>query len=66
VVERELKLASFWESIPARSKLKADIQQILVSERFNTLPDIFTIRHRIISRVMEIAEKNNDRIRYAS
>lgn len=66
VVERELKLASFWESIPARNKLKADIQQILVSERFNRLPDMFANRHRIISRVMEIAEKNNDRIRYAS
>jgi type I restriction enzyme R subunit len=25
-VERELKLAGFWESIPARNKLKADIQ----------------------------------------
>ena len=27
VVERELKLAGFWESIPARNKLKAEIQE---------------------------------------
>lgn len=66
VVERELKLTSFWESIPARSKLKAEIQQILVSEAFKSLPNVVANRNQIISRVMEIAEKNNDRILYAS
>ena len=66
VVERELKLASFWESIPARHKLKAEIQQILVSDDFRVLPNVVTKRNQIISRVMEIAEKNNDRILYAN
>ncbi|SDY12171.1 type I restriction endonuclease subunit R [Nitrosomonas sp. Nm33] len=66
VVERELKLASFWESVPARNKLKAEIQQILLSETFHTLPNLIAKRNQIISRVMEIAEKNNDRIMYAS
>jgi type I restriction enzyme, R subunit len=66
IVERELKLASFWESIPARNKLKAEIQQILVSDTFRTLPNVVAHRNPIISRVMEIAEKNNDRILYAS
>lgn len=65
VVERELKLASFWESAPARNKLKAEIQQILLSEAFHTLPDLISKRNQIISRVMEIAQKNNDRILYA-
>ena len=65
VVERELKLASFWESIPARAKLKAEIQGILVSEKFKTMPNLVANRNQIISRVMEIAEKNNDRILYA-
>ena len=27
VVERELKLTGFWESIPARNKLKAELQK---------------------------------------
>ena len=31
VVERELRLAGFWESIPARNKLKAEIQEILLA-----------------------------------
>jgi type I restriction enzyme R subunit len=66
VVERELKLASFWESVPARNKLKAEVQQILLSDAFRTSPNVVAKRNQIISRVMEIAEKNNDRILYAS
>lgn len=65
VIERELKLTGFWESIPARLKLRADIQQILISQRFVILPGIFSNREQIISRCIELAEKNNDRILYA-
>lgn len=64
-VKRELKLAGFWESIPARNKLKAEIQSTLLRPSFETLPDIVTKRDAIISRVMEIAERNNDIILYA-
>jgi len=66
VVERELKLTSFWESVPARNRLKAEIQQILLSAAFIALPNVWANRNQIISRVMEIAEKNNDRILYAA
>ena len=65
LVERELKLASFWESIPARNKLKADIQTTLLQPAYTKLPNLLQNRARIISRVMEIAEKNNDVILYA-
>jgi type I restriction enzyme R subunit len=65
VVERELQLTGFWESIPARNKLKAEIQQLLLSPDFIKVPNIIKNREHIISRVMEIAEKNNDRILYA-
>lgn len=64
-VERELKLTGFWESIPARNKLKADIQKTLLQPEFAKLPGLVTNRARIISRVMEIAEKNHDAILYA-
>jgi type I restriction enzyme R subunit len=64
-VERELKLTGFWESIPARNKLKADVQKILLQPEFSKLPDLVKNRAQIISRVMEIAEKNNDAILYA-
>ena len=65
VVERELKLTGFWESIPARNKLKAEIKKILLSEKFICLPKMKENYKHIISRIIEIAEKNNDIILYA-
>jgi type I restriction enzyme, R subunit len=65
-VERELKLTGFWESIPARNKLKADLQNILLAPEFNKLPGLIARRAQLISRIMEIAEKNNDIILYAA
>jgi type I restriction enzyme R subunit len=65
-VERELKLTGFWESIPARNKLKADIQKTLLQPEFAKLPGLVVNRARIISRLLEIAEKNNDTILYAA
>ena len=65
VVERELQLAGFWGSIPARKKLEAEIQKILLSKEFSAIPNLFSNRKQIIAKVMERAEKNNDRILYA-
>ncbi|ABI69547.1 type I restriction endonuclease subunit R [Syntrophomonas wolfei] len=65
IVERELKLTGFWGSIPARNKLKAELQRMLLSEEYIILPNVVKNRHHIISRIMEIAEKNNDIILYA-
>lgn len=65
-VERELKLVGFWESIPARNKLRADLQKILLSEQFKGLPGIVKRRDAILARIMEIAEKNTDIIRFAA
>jgi len=65
VVKREIELTGFWDSIPARNKLKAEIQKVLLSERFNKLPNIIKKRNEIISRVMEVAQANHDRILYA-
>jgi len=65
IIERELRLASFWESIPARNKLKAEIQKILLDPDFASLPGLVNSRAHVISRIMEIAEKNNDIILYA-
>ena len=64
-VERELQLTGFWESIPARNKLKADIQRTLLQPEYAKLPGLVPNRAHLISRVMEIAEKNHDIILYA-
>ena len=65
IVERELKLTGFWESIPARNKLKAELQSTLLQEEFKELPGIRQNWASLLSRIMEIAEKNNDVILYA-
>ena len=65
VIKRELKLTGFWESIPARNRLKAEIQKALLQPRFLVLPNLVRKRNQIISRAMEIAKKNNDIILYA-
>ena len=58
-------MAGFWESIPARNMLKAEIQQTLLAPEFAKVPELIKNRARIISRVMEISEKNNDIILFA-
>jgi type I restriction enzyme, R subunit len=65
-VERELKLIGFWESIPARNKLKAHIKTTLLQPDYSTLPNVVQNREHIITRVIELAEKNNDAILYAT
>jgi type I restriction enzyme R subunit len=65
VIEQELQLTGFLESIPASNKLQSEIQKILLSPDFIKLPNIVHNRQRIISRIMELAKKNNDTILYA-
>jgi type I restriction enzyme R subunit len=65
-IERELKLTGFWESIPARNKLVADLQKTLLQQEFIGMPHLAANRKHIISRMMEIAEKNNDLIQFAN
>jgi type I restriction enzyme, R subunit len=63
----ELQLKGFWDSIPAGNRLKASLQELLLSrEFFDKLPNVMQKRGEIISRIMEIAESNNDTILYAS
>ena len=64
-VKLELGLTGFWESLPARNRLKAEIQKVLVQSSFAKLPNLLGKRAQVNSRVMEIAEKNNDIILYA-
>lgn len=66
VIDRELRLTGFWESLPARNKLKAEIQKVLLDPEFKSLhPILIRNRKQIISRIMEIAQKNNDIILFA-
>jgi hypothetical protein len=42
-----------------------DIQRVLLQSEFANLPGVIPKRAQIISRVIEIAKKNNDTVLYA-
>ncbi len=62
LVATEIKLTGFWDSLPAQSKLKAELQKMLLSPEFKDLPNIITKRSEIISRIMELAKTNHFKI----
>src|SRR5699024_11150725 len=43
-LERELKLTGFWGSIPARNKLKAELQKVLLAPEYAHVPNLVTKR----------------------
>ena len=60
MVERELSLTGFWDSSPAKKKLEAELQKVLLSSTFKQLPNIIQKREHIISRIMEIAHRDRE------
>ncbi len=62
LVSNELKLMGFWDSAPTQAKLKSEIQKLLLSKQFNTVPNIMIKRKELISRIMEISKTNHFRI----
>jgi type I restriction enzyme R subunit len=46
--------------------LRADIQRILLQSEYSALPGLVKNREHIITRILEIAEKNNDTVLYAA
>ena len=52
-IERELKMTGFWESIPARNKLVADLQKTLLQPEFIQLPHVTADRKQKWPRLSE-------------
>ncbi len=59
LIQREVRTAGFWGSIPAQNRLKADLQECLLSERFYTYPNMMAKWRPLISRLMEWARENH-------
>jgi type I restriction enzyme, R subunit len=59
LIEREIRFTGFWQSIPAQNRLKAELQELLLSERFCTYPNMLQKYREIISRLMEWARANH-------
>ncbi|MGA9994526.1 MAG: HsdR family type I site-specific deoxyribonuclease [Pyrinomonadaceae bacterium] len=62
LLETELQLKGFWDNIPARNKLRASLQELLLSPSFINLPNVIKKRGEVISRTLETAETNHDTI----
>lgn len=62
LVATEIKLTGFWDSTPAQLKLKAELQKLILSPEFKTIPNIITKRNELISRIMELAKTNHFKI----
>ena len=62
LVEREIRLTGFWNSTPAQSKLKAELQKLLLSPQFNKIPGIVSKRSQLVSRIMELAKTSHSKI----
>ena len=61
-LQTELRLHGFWTNTPAQSRLKSELQQILLSPEFCTMPGIFAKRQQIITRIMEVAKAKHSTI----
>ncbi|MED0887005.1 HsdR family type I site-specific deoxyribonuclease [Bacillus mycoides] len=59
LVRNEIELTGFWDSPPAQSKLKAELQRLLVSKKYIILPNVRKKYKHLISRIMELAKVNH-------
>lgn len=63
ILETELKMIGFWDSPPARTRLKSEIQRILLNKDYwNKLPNLQQNYNATISKILEWAEANNETI----
>ncbi len=62
LVATEIRLTGFWDSVPAQHKLKGELQKLLLSPEFSTLPQVIPKRAELISRIMEVAKNNHFKI----
>ena len=62
LVVREIQTAGFWNSIPAQNRLKAELQQLLLSEEFSGYPKMKGKWRELVSRLIEWARENHGMI----
>ncbi len=59
LISQEVRTAGFWSSIPAQNRLKAELQQLLLSEEFSRYPHMLSKWRPLVSRLMEWARENH-------
>lgn len=59
LISREIKMKGFWDSVPAKNKLEADLKALLLSPEYFTMPNMFQKHKEMISRLLEHSRKNH-------
>ena len=59
LIAGEIVSAGFWSSTPAQSRLKAELQQVMLSEEFSKYPNMMVKWRPLITRLMEWARENH-------
>ncbi|MFE6168446.1 type I restriction endonuclease subunit R [Viridibacillus arvi] len=59
LIKNEIQLTGFWDSPAAQSRLKGNIQKILLSKEYNILPNMRRKYGELTSRIMELAKVNH-------
>jgi len=59
LIKNEIQLTGFWDSSSAQSRLKGNIQMMLLSKEYNILPNMRRKYKELISRIMELAKVNH-------
>lgn len=55
----EIVSAGFWTSMPAQSRLKAELQQVMLSEQYSKYPQMIQKWRPLVARLMEWAKENH-------
>ncbi len=63
LISQEVRTVGFWNSIPAQNRLKAELQQLLLSEEFSGYPKMLFQWRSLVSRLMEWARENHNTLR---
>jgi len=61
-IKLNIQMTGFWDSPPAQNKLKAELQKILLSPEFISLPNIILKKGEIISEIMLIGKTDHFKI----
>jgi len=59
LIEKEIVYTGFWQSIPAQNRLKAELQELLLSEEYISYPNMLQNYKVVISRLVEWARANH-------
>lgn len=62
LLAEEVRLTGFWNNVPAQNHVKGELMKLVLAPVYKTLPALFAKRNALITRVMEIAKANHEKL----